>query len=98
MEYAVRTDVPQRYAPAMAGRKVSSVIDQDTWRLARELAQHDGISLSAWLARAARHQARVENGRRAVAEYEAEEGPIPEDALRRADEWLDEIGVPRPPV
>jgi hypothetical protein len=95
MQEAIRTDVPTRYAAGMAGRKVSMVLDEETYEVVRELARHAGLSLSAWLARAARRRARVETGLRGVAEYEAESGPIPEEALRRADEELDQRGIPR---
>ena len=81
----------------MAGRRVSLTLDEDTWQLAREMARWRGMSLSAWLAREVRRGAFVEKGLRAVAEYEAEEGPLPEEELRKADEWLDQIGVPRIP-
>lgn len=51
-------------------------MDEETWRLARELAEYRGTSLSEWLARAARRQARVDDGVRAIEEHEAENGPL----------------------
>ncbi|HEY4028372.1 MAG TPA: hypothetical protein VGO86_18240 [Candidatus Dormibacteraeota bacterium] len=79
----------------MAGRKVSMVLDEETLRRAREMAEYAGLSLSAWLARATRYHVQIEEGLREVDRYEAEFGPIPEDALREADEWLDQRGIRR---
>ncbi|WP_239310897.1 MULTISPECIES: hypothetical protein [unclassified Frankia] len=41
------------------------------------------------------HHIGIQEGLAAVREYEAEHGPIPPDALRRADEILDRLGVGR---
>ncbi len=50
-------------------------------------AEEEGVSLSAWLAEAARDRLRLRGLRRAVAAYEAEHGVITEaemDAVRAA--------------
>jgi hypothetical protein len=95
MEKAIRTDVPAGYAAGVAGRKVSTVLDDGTLQRARDMARYAGLSLSAWLARAARYHVQIEEGLREVDRYEAEFGPIPAEALREADEWLDRRGIRR---
>jgi hypothetical protein len=77
----------------MAVTKVSVSLDDEAIASARAAAEAEGISLSAWLSRAALHAAGVAEGRRAVAEFEAEHGPLPEDARRRARLALDTLGV-----
>jgi hypothetical protein len=79
----------------MGVTKVSVSLDDEAMAAARSAADAEGISLSAWLSRAAKHAAGVAEGRRAVAEFEAEHGPLPADARRRAREALDALGVGR---
>jgi hypothetical protein len=50
-----------------------------------------GQSLSAWLNEAARTRLRVEDGLAAVAEWEAEQGPLTTDERPAADRALDEL-------
>jgi hypothetical protein len=52
----------------MATEKVTVTLGPDTLLLAREQAATDGVSLSAWLDRAARDRLRVE-GARAMGEF-----------------------------
>jgi hypothetical protein len=80
----------------MAVHKISLSLEDDAFEVAKAEAAAEGISLSAWLSRAARRQARIARGLRAVAEYEAEFGPIPDEALREADRLLDRFGVGKP--
>jgi hypothetical protein len=79
----------------MAVTKVSVSLDEEAMSAARSAADAEGISLSAWLSRAAIHAAGAAEGRRAVGEFEAEHGPIPADARQRAREALDALGVGR---
>ncbi len=86
----LRTDIrTARYPVGMAVRKVSVSLDEAAYRAAQAAAGAAGISLSAWLSRAAEHAAGIEDGLRAVAEYEAEYGAFSEDDLRQADALLD---------
>jgi hypothetical protein len=48
-----------------------------------------GLSLSAWLNRAAENALAVEDGIGAVAEWEAEHGALTAEELRAADATLD---------
>ena len=96
MPIMVRTKLrTARYRGPMSVRKVSVSLDDDAFRAAEAAAGAAGLSLSAWLSRAARNQAGIEDGLRAVAEYEAEYGPFSEEDRRRADEILDRLGVGR---
>lgn len=51
------------------------------------------LPVSAWLARVAAHVAVLEEGRRAVGEYEAEHGSLSEDSRAEARRVLDELEV-----
>jgi hypothetical protein len=55
-------------------------------------AAESGTSFSAWIANTAAHRLRLDAGRRGVAEWEAEHGPLSEqelaDGLARARELL----------
>ena len=93
MQHVVPAGAPGRYAGPVARRRVSAALDDDEVRLARELAEKDGISLSAWMARAIRAQIKHEDGLRAVDEYEAEHGPLAEELLKLSDETLDRLRI-----
>lgn len=77
----------------MGVHKISVSLDDSAYEAAKRAAAAQGLSLSAWLSRAAAHIARIEDGLRGVAEFEAENGPIPEEARRKAREILDRFGV-----
>lgn len=51
-------------------------------------AERQGLSLSAWLNRAAENALNVEDGLAAVAEREAEHGPLTAAELAEADDVL----------
>ena len=55
-------------------------------------AEASGTSFSAWIAETASHRLRLEAGRRAVAEWESDHGPLSEqelaEGLARARELL----------
>jgi hypothetical protein len=87
--------VPSRTLADVGVHKVSVSLEDDAYEAARAAARAEGMSLSAWLSRAAAHEARIQNGLRAVAEFEAEHGPLSEEELRKADGILDRLGVGR---
>lgn len=74
-------------------RKLSVAIDEHVADAAAAAAAAAGLSLSAWLTKAAAHQAGIEAGLQGVREYEAECGPISEERLREAAEELVALGV-----
>ncbi len=83
------------YDVGMAVAKVSVSLDERVLTAARAAATAKGVSLSAWMSQVIDHHIGIQEGLAAVREYEAEHGPIPPDALRRADEILDRLGVGR---
>jgi hypothetical protein len=80
----------------MAVQKISVSLDERVLELAREAAEAEGKSLSAWLSDAAERATRIQAGLRAVAEFEAEHGAFTEDEIREADEALARMGLRRP--
>ncbi len=79
----------------MGVRKLSISLDEEAATAAREAADAAGMSLSAWLSRAATETAGIEAGLRGVAEFEAENGPIPEEAREWARDVMKRHGVGR---
>lgn len=81
----------------MVVKKLSVALDPDVAAAAASAAETSGQSLSAWLNDAARTRLRVEDGLTAVAEWEAEQGPLTTEERATADRQLDElIGRPVP--
>lgn len=77
----------------MAQRDKRSVsFPADLAKAIDEAAVASGTSFSAWVAQTASHRLRLEAGRQAVAEWEAENGPLSEreiaEGLARARELL----------
>lgn len=83
------------YPDDMAVTKVSVSLDAELLTAARAAAAKAGLSLSAWLNQIVEHRVRIERGLAGIREYEAENGPISDEDLRRADEVLDNLGVGR---
>jgi len=81
---------------AMAVKKLSVALDADVAAAAASEAEQEGISLSAWLTRAAREALAIERGLAAMRAYEAEFGPISEEARAWAEAVTDELLGPAP--
>lgn len=81
---------------SVAVKKLSVALDADVAERAAREAEEEGLSLSAWLTRAAREALAIEAGRRAVREYEAEYGAFTEEERAIARAELDELLGPRP--
>jgi hypothetical protein len=62
----------------------------------RAAAAAAGLPVSTWLAQVATHAALIEDGRRAVREFEAEHSGLDERSQAEAERVLDELGVHRP--
>lgn len=77
----------------MPAIKLSVSIDEPVASAARQSAERRGISLSAWLNEASRNALRIEEGRAAVAEWEAEFGPLSAEELAAADAVLNAHSV-----
>jgi hypothetical protein len=71
----------------MATRKVTITLPEEVIERAAGLAKQEGLALSTWISHAAEHQARIQDGLAAIAEWEAEVGPITaaERAAARAE-------------
>jgi hypothetical protein len=77
----------------MPATKLSIALEEPVAIAARQSAKHRGISLSAWLNEASRKALAIEKGLAAVAEWEAEHGPLRAEDLAAADAVLDAAGV-----
>lgn len=68
----------------------------------RRAAARAGVSVSTWLADAAveraEHEAALVDGRAAIAEYEAEDGPLPQKLRSEARTALADLGLLRDPA
>ena len=88
---------PWYYHLAMAVKKLSIALDPDVADAAASAAERSGQSLSAWLNDAARTRLRIQDGLAAVAEWEAEQGPLTADERTTADRHVDALtGRPLP--
>jgi len=73
----------------MSVRKLSVALDGAVARAVAASAKREGVSLSAWLDRAAREALAIEDGLRAVAEWEARHGALMPEELASADAIVD---------
>ncbi len=80
----------------MSVRKFSVALDENVAASASRAAQTAGVSLSAWLSRAAVHELALERGRRGVIAWEREHGALKDEELRDADALLDQLLSTRP--
>jgi hypothetical protein len=72
----------------MTVRKLSIALDPAVASAAAVAADNEGLSLSAWLNRAATRALALDEGRQAIAEWEAEHGAITEEELAAAGRFL----------
>lgn len=77
----------------MSVQKLSISLDEHVAAAAAASAERQGLSLSAWLTRAAEQALAIEDGLAAVAEWEAEHGALTEDEMAAADAILDRSGM-----
>jgi len=68
----------------MAVQKLSLSFEPTLAERAREAAEQVGTSLSSFVAEAVEYRLRLEEGRRLLGEWEAEEGPITQKELGSA--------------
>jgi hypothetical protein len=64
--------------------KLAITVDPDVHAQVVAAAQEEGVSVSAWMTTAARRALRIKDGLAAVAEWEAENGPLTDEELRAA--------------
>lgn len=77
------------YHAAMPVRKLSVALDPKIARAAAASANRGGLTLSAWLNRAAANALAIEAGLAAVAAWEAEHGRLTREELAAADRVLE---------
>jgi hypothetical protein len=82
--------------PDMGVKKLSIALDERVAEAAAASAERHGLSLSAWLNRAAANALAVEDGLAAVAEWEAEHGAFTAEEIAAADAVLDAAGKAAP--
>lgn len=88
--------IPRYYHGDMGGVVKKSVsVPAEIWAAAEEEAAARGTTVSALIAEALDHLVTIQRGLRAVAEYEAENGPFTEEELAWADALFDEHGIGR---
>jgi hypothetical protein len=79
----------------MSVRKMSVALDEEVAAAAAEAADRAGLSLSAWLNRAASRSLTIEAGLEAVREWERDYGALTSSELAAADDVLDGLlGTP----
>lgn len=79
----------------MAVTKLSIALDEQVAGAARAAAAREGVSLSAWLSRAAEQAVLIDDGLRAVAEWEADNSALTPDERSAADKLLDAMASDR---
>ena len=84
----------------MGVRRLSISVAPEVEQNIRVAAAGAGLPVSTWLAQVATHAAVLEDGRRAVREYESEHGALSEVSRAEARRVLDELGIghPGPPA
>jgi hypothetical protein len=77
----------------MTARRLSISVPAEVEESIRTAADMAGLPVSTWIAQVAIRAARIEDGRRAVREYEAEHGPLPEHDREEARRALAAYGL-----
>jgi hypothetical protein len=72
-------------------RKLSVALDPSVADAAADAAEREGLSLSAWLSRAAERALAVERGLEAVQAWERDNGSLTDAELADADKVLNRI-------
>lgn len=84
------------YTCLMPVNRLSISVTPEVENAIRRAAEQAGLTVSAWLARAAEHAAKIEDGRAAVREFESEEGAFTAEERHQARRELIEDGVIQP--
>lgn len=71
--------------------KLAITVDPDVHAQVLAAAAADGVSVSAWMTRAARHALKLHDGLRAIAEWEQENGAFTDEELAQARRRIDEV-------
>jgi hypothetical protein len=74
--------------------KLAITVDPDIHAQVLAAAEEEGVSISAWMTAAARRALRLRDGLAAVAEWEAEHGPLTDAELEAARRRVADTGSP----
>lgn len=77
----------------MTARRLSISVPPEVEERIRAAAEAEGLPVSAWLSRVATHAATIQEGLRAMEEYEAEHGTFTPEEHRWAEHALAEDGL-----
>jgi hypothetical protein len=77
----------------MAVKKLSVALDGTVAAQVAAAAERAGMSVSAWLNRAAENELAIEAGLDAVREWESDHGALSPEELAAADSLLDRVAV-----
>lgn len=80
----------------MAVKKLSIALDEKIANEAAEAAEEAGLSLSAWISRAADEALSIRRGLIAVDEWEAEHGAPSEELVAEVDAEIERLFGPDP--
>ncbi|HUZ52122.1 MAG TPA: YlcI/YnfO family protein [Streptosporangiaceae bacterium] len=75
--------------------KLAITVDPDVHAQVLAAAREEGVSVSAWMTTAARRALRIRDGLAAVAEWEAEHGPLSSEELQAARRRVHSDGAER---
>jgi post-segregation antitoxin (ccd killing protein) len=87
---AIPNAIPSGYPPVMSTKKVTITMNPDTEERARAAAEQAGMSLSAWLDRAARQQALRDHGEQH--DRWLAENPDVRDEIAAFEAFADRVG------
>lgn len=80
--------------PSMSLERVTITIPSETLSAAKEAADREGLSVSAWLSRAAERAAKIEAGLAAAEEVLAEIGPPTPEEQTWVDDFMNVVTRP----
>ncbi|GAA2931365.1 hypothetical protein GCM10020221_28960 [Streptomyces thioluteus] len=83
-----------RMIPSMSLERVTITIPSETLSAAKEAADREGLSVSAWLSRAAERAAKIEAGLAAAEEVLAEIGPPTPEEQTWVDDFMNVVTRP----
>jgi hypothetical protein len=83
---------------SMSLERVTITIPSEILSAAKEAAEREGLSVSAWLSRAAEHAAKIEAGLAAAEAVLAEVGPPTPEEQAWVDGFMEMVTQPQPVV
>jgi len=78
----------------MPARKYSASMDDELLDDVERAARAEGVTVSAWLAEAARDRVRLLTLQQVIDEWEEEHGAFTEEEIQKAEEWYATSSTP----